>query len=261
VRNDLFPGNCDVQCTRSGSSQRRKLSVCSDSRREFLKERKCIIIRRRTLGSSGTLSNSHCSVNMAASSVSSSGNDLYLNLAITFTSAFAGARNTYMYATDHASQVSGWQQVGTWTASPLAPLSVSPASGSGATQSFSVTYVDPAGYSDISEAQFLVQTSVNGLNACYLKYNQQANAFYLTTDDASVWQGPITPGGSGSVQNSRCVLTGATSSVSHSGPTLTATFGLTFTSTFSGAKNTYAYVSTVSGPVAGWVQLGTWTVP
>ena len=89
----------------------------------------------------------------------------------------------------------------------------------------------------------------------------QANGFYLTNDAASYWQGPVTPGTAGSVQNSRCVLTGNTSSVSYSGGNLTATFGLSFTSAFSGTKNTYAYVNTVSGPVAGWVQLGTWTIP
>ena len=108
------------------------------------------------LGTSGTLSNSQCSVNIANSSMSGSGNDLYVNLAITFTSAFGGARNSYMYVTDHAWQVSGWQQVGTWIVSTLTPVSVSPASGTGAYQSFAVTYFDSAGYTDISDAQFLV---------------------------------------------------------------------------------------------------------
>jgi hypothetical protein len=213
------------------------------------------------LGTSGTLSNSQCSVNIGGSSSSGGGNDLYVNLAITFTSAFGGARNTYMYVTDHAFQVSGWQQVGTWIVSSLTPVSVSPASGFGAYRSFAVAYYDSAGYTDINEAKFLVQTSVNGVNACYLKYNVQTNGFYLTDDAASYWQGPVTPGTAGSVQNSRCILTGNTSSVSYSGGNLTATFGLSFTSAFSGAKNTYAYVNTVSGPVAGWVQLGTWTIP
>jgi hypothetical protein len=51
-----------------------------------------------SVGAAGTLSNSQCSINMAAASVTTSGTNLTLNLPMTFTAGFAGAKNTYMYA-------------------------------------------------------------------------------------------------------------------------------------------------------------------
>ena len=61
------------------------------------------------------MSNDQCSINLAQSSDSSSVNDLYLNLMITFTSAFAGAKNVYETVWDRTQQNTGWVQVGTWT--------------------------------------------------------------------------------------------------------------------------------------------------
>ncbi len=68
-----------------------------------------------TLGSGGTLQNSQCSVNATTSSVSGSGNNLTLNLAVTFFSSFAGAKSTYMIAGDNDGIVSQWQTEGAWT--------------------------------------------------------------------------------------------------------------------------------------------------
>ncbi|MBZ5621906.1 MAG: hypothetical protein LAQ69_24745, partial [Acidobacteriia bacterium] len=66
-----------------------------------------------TLGQSGSLQNSQCTVSAAGSSASGSGTNLTLNLALTFQTAFSGARNIYMEVYDGAD--SGWQQKGTWT--------------------------------------------------------------------------------------------------------------------------------------------------
>ena len=67
-----------------------------------------------TIGSTGVLSNSQCSVNAATISVSVSGAELTLTLPITFTSAFAGAKSIYAYAVGSSAN-SGWQPIGTWT--------------------------------------------------------------------------------------------------------------------------------------------------
>ena len=66
-----------------------------------------------TMGQSGILQNSQCSINAAASWVSGSGNNLTLNVALTFKPAFSGTKNIYMDAYDGTD--SGWQQKGTWT--------------------------------------------------------------------------------------------------------------------------------------------------
>jgi hypothetical protein len=51
---------------------------------------------------------------LAAASVTTSGTNLTLNLPMTFSAGFAGAKNTYMYAGGSIAN-SGWQTMGTWT--------------------------------------------------------------------------------------------------------------------------------------------------
>ena len=68
-----------------------------------------------TVGAATTLENSQCSLNVASSSVALSGNNLTLNLALTFQAAYAGDQNIFMYAADASGSNSGWQQRGTWT--------------------------------------------------------------------------------------------------------------------------------------------------
>ena len=65
------------------------------------------------LGSAGTLQNSQCTLNAAASSATVSGKDLTLTLALTFKTAFAGLRNVYMRGWN-AGSYTDWQQRGTW---------------------------------------------------------------------------------------------------------------------------------------------------
>jgi hypothetical protein len=67
----------------------------------------------QVIGSSGILQNSQCSVNTGSSSVTTSGNNLTLSLALTFTSAFAGSKNVYMEAANVAFD-SGWVKLGLW---------------------------------------------------------------------------------------------------------------------------------------------------
>jgi len=84
-----------------------------------------------------------------------------------------------------------------------AAVSVTPNSGTGWTQAFAATYSDAGGYTNLTDLQFLVQTAVNGTNACYLRYNVQADAFYLTDDASSYWQGAVRTGTNDSAQNSQ----------------------------------------------------------
>jgi hypothetical protein len=68
-----------------------------------------------TLGSSGSLTNSQCSANLASSSAAISGNNLAVNLAITFNANFTGSQNASMGAVNNAGVFSGWLQMGVWT--------------------------------------------------------------------------------------------------------------------------------------------------
>ncbi len=136
-------------------------------------------------------------------------------------------------------------------------LSLTPTSGHGPSQTFTATYSDSAGYQDIKYALFLANTGVNGAGACYVLW-APANSFYLMNDAGTTWLGPITGGSSATLQNSQCTLSGATSSVSGSGNSLTVNFGITFLTAFDGLKNTYTLVYGSAGN-SGWQQTGTWT--
>ena len=46
---------------------------------------------------------------------------------ITFTAAFSGHKNLWQEVTDHASQITGWQQVGSWTVVAPSVVTISPA--------------------------------------------------------------------------------------------------------------------------------------
>jgi hypothetical protein len=67
------------------------------------------------LPSSSTLQNSQCTINGTGSTVSATGSTLTLNLAITFSSSFAGNRVFYLAARNNSTGNSGWQSVGSVT--------------------------------------------------------------------------------------------------------------------------------------------------
>src|SRR5205814_1822625 len=98
-----------------------------------------------TPGTAGTLQNSQCSLNVGSSSVSGSGNNLTVTVAVTFKSSFAGQKNLYSIATDNNYAVySSWKQLGVWTVAsggPM-PISVTPSSGSGISQTFTLQVSD-----------------------------------------------------------------------------------------------------------------------
>jgi hypothetical protein len=218
-----------------------------------------------TVGSAGTLDNSQCTVNAGTSSVSASGNTLTLSLALTFTAGFAGAKNIYMEVRN-ATQDSGWSVHGSWTvssggesASPPAPVSVTPNTGSGSPETFAFEFSDGNGAADIASAQIDISAQLSATNACYLYYSRASNALYLA-NNAGAWQGPVTVGGTGDLANSQCTVNTATSSVSMSGNTLTLNLALSFTGAFAGAKNIYMEVRNATVD-SGWSKLGGWTVP
>jgi hypothetical protein len=212
-----------------------------------------------TLGQSGSVQNSQCAINAAASSASGSGTNLTVNLALTFQTSFSGTRNIYMEAYDGAD--SGWQQKGTWSvpATVFGPVSVTPSSGSGSSQTFAFAFSDPSGYAAISSVSIVINSALSGVSGCYLLYYRASKALYLANDTGTAWLPAITVGQSGTLQNSQCAVSGAGSSGSASGTNLTLNLAITFQSAFKGTRNVYMEV--YDGADSGWQQKGTWTIP
>ena len=216
-----------------------------------------------TPGVSGTASNSQCTLNAATSSVATSGNDLTLDVALTFSNAVVGQQNVYLYAGGLSGLNSGWVKEGTWTpilnAGPPSIVSLTPNSGTGTSATFQAVYSDPNGVADLDEILLQVNSSQNSANACYVYYKPQGNLLYLSNNAGTAWMTPaLTPGVSGSASNSQCTLNAGSSSVATAGNDLTLTVALNFT--FAGAKNVYLYAAGMSGENSGWVKEGTWVV-
>ncbi len=218
-----------------------------------------------TPGAATTLQNSQCSLNVGSATVGRTGNTLTLNLSLTFQPGYAGAKNIYMYAVDVSGSSSGWQQLGSWTVpagSGVAVVSVTPSSGSAASQTFALQYSDPLGAASLQTAWAYFNTTLANpaSNSCLLYYNVAANAINLAQDSGTAWL-TATPGSATTLQNSQCTLNAAATTVVRNGNTLTVNLSMTFQPGYAGAKNIYMYAVDVSGSSSGWQQLGSWTVP
>jgi len=208
------------------------------------------------LGSATTLANSQCSVSAAGAAYSVSGDTAILTLPITF-SGYAPT-NSYLYAAEKNGTNTGWVQKGTWGSTlPPAVVSVSPDTGTGATQAFATTISDPNGGSNVSSVFLLANTSLTKANGCYVEYYSFANLLYLKDNTGTVISAGVTPGSTATVSNSQCTLAGTGSSYNVSGNTATLTVNLTFKET--AAVNLYVYATDKNGTSVGWVTSGSWT--
>jgi len=218
------------------------------------------------LGAATTLQNGHCSVNVAATTAVPSGNNLTLNLAMAFAPAYAGTKNIYMYATDISGSNSGWQTAGSWivpvaSGTPSA-VSVTPSSGSVASQNFALQYSDTAGAASLQlvYVYFNATLASPASNACFVFYGVAANQINLLNDAGTAYSTAV-PGAPTTLQNSQCSVNVAATTVVPSGNTLTLNLAMTFNVAFSGTKNIYLYATDISGAKSGWQTLGSWTVP
>ncbi|MEZ5354595.1 MAG: BACON domain-containing carbohydrate-binding protein, partial [Bryobacteraceae bacterium] len=135
---------------------------------------------------------------------------------------------------------------------------VTPVSGSGLTRTFTVTASDGNGASDINVINLLINSALDGRNACYLAYSRADNMLYLVPDSGSGLLPGLLLNGSGTLGNSACTISGAGSSAPASGNTVTLTLAITFNqSSFAGNKIVYAAVRDVAAANTGWLTRGT----
>ncbi|MBZ5585814.1 MAG: DUF11 domain-containing protein [Acidobacteriia bacterium] len=216
-----------------------------------------------TPGTSGSLSNQQCSLDLSGATVTPSGNALTLQLPMSFTAAFNGTKNVYLYGA--GSNNSGWQNRGSWTVAAIAAAvtadSVSPSSGTGGSRTFALQYTDSLGATDVSTVWvwFNATMSSSAANSCMLYYSRPLNQLYLLNDAGAAWT-PATPGSAAALANHQCSVDLAGVTVTAGANTLTLQMPLTFTATFSGGKNVYLY-GAGSSVNSGWQNLGTWTIP
>ena len=143
--------------------------------------------------------------------------------------------------------------------SPPVNEGVTPNSGGGASQTFGFQFSDASGVTDLTTVLALFNSSPSAANGCAVVYDRVTNALSLLTDAGGQPAGSITPG-SGTQENSHCVLNGAGSSVSAAGTILTLNLAISFRPPMAGATSIYMQAANLSTST-GWELRGNWTVP
>jgi hypothetical protein len=248
---------CDVQYQPQGNY----LNLYNDAGTGF-------VTPTLTPGVPGTASNSQCTVNAGSSSVSTSGNELTLNVALSFSSTFVGWQDVFFDANTFHQGGGASSPEGMWNPSAFVPtVSVSPNSGAGTSVTLAAIVSDPNGAADVNEVLLQINTKQSSANACYVYYQPSANLLYLANNAGSFSTPGLTPGVAGIVSNSQCTLDAGSSSISSAGNNLTVNVALSFSATFGGTpadnfvstENVYVYATGLSsGQNSTWVRAGTW---
>ena len=216
-------------------------------------------------GVGGRVENDKCAVDGSLSSVMSSGNTVVLKLAITFKAAAAGPQYSYAMAYDMHGLDSGWTSLGSWTVPalnrPPSILSISPKSGTGSSQTFTLAVSDPDGAGDLATTVLVLNGALTGRDACFILYHHSPSRLYLATDDGASTLGPIVPGTPGRVENSKCAVDSGISAAIASGNTATLQLTITFKAPAAGTQYAFALVYDRSGADSGWQYMGSWAVP
>jgi hypothetical protein len=215
---------------------------------------------------SSQLQGTHCALNTAGSTAAGSGTSLVLNLAVVFKAAVA--RNVYLRAMDLSNVDTGWVQRGTWTqaAAALPTLTVAPASGTGATPAFTLTYQDPPGFEGLALGweEFLValDSTGGGKPFCFLHYDRAGNGLWMYSSDVGYFLGPVAPGATSTVLNSSaCSINTAGTTVQNLSGNLVLAVPVTLKAPMSGAKKTFLRTLDALSRDTGWLERGAWTIP
>ncbi len=170
------------------------------------------------------------------------------DIAVQFKSSFYGPKNIYVRTTGSNGEATPWQQVGTWIAGneePPQAVSVSPYLGSGTRKTFTFSFMDPNGRTDIAKIEFLLQKLTGEAGAC---------TFHLDRSSVTPAAGPtVAVNGPCKVSNVQVSFTSTDS--------LQVRADVDFAGSNAGRRNIYATVQDRKGQSSGLVWLGSWVVP
>ena len=140
-----------------------------------------------------------------------------------------------------------------------AVVSLTPVNGTG-NATFTATVSDPLGFKDLSVVYLLFNTTVSWPNACLVAYDAYDNWLLLFNDQGTALvPGTLTPGGTGTLSNTRCQISAAGASFSGAGNTLSVSVPITFLGGFVGTNNAYIYAVSLEQLASGYQLQGTWT--
>jgi hypothetical protein len=153
------------------------------------------------------------------------------------------------------------QGTGTITNIP-AVLPPSPPAGSGVSRTFTFTFRDQNGATNLDVVNILYNNFLDGRFGCYLAYARAINVLYLVNDPGdALLPGMVVNGSPQTLSNGQCAIDGSGSSAVTLGSVLTLTLEITFNPAFAGNKVVYQAARDLNGNNSGWVQQGVWHVP
>ena len=146
--------------------------------------------------------------------------------------------------------------VGVAFAPSPAVLSATPASASGLSNTFALTYSDVYGASDLGFLGVMFNSRVTVANSCTVFYAPSPNKLYLLADMGT--GSSSLPPGSGTLSNSQCTINGSGTTVVKSGNNLTLNVAVTASSTYTGKHNIFLLAEDNRAAKTGWVNEVTW---
>jgi hypothetical protein len=223
--------------------------------------------QRRPTPGTPPLSNNACTVNVGAVTVSYSGTDMTVTFPVSFPNpaVLSATMGTFIQSNSATGQWTDFRQFGNWTV-PGAPLRAgpqvlggTPATGTGASGTFTFTAGHTGGLNQLGELHIRFAPTIVGSTSCHVIYSPAANVMTMINDAgtgllAHVPLGqPLTTG--------RCsVPAGSYRIVSGNNVTLTMPVNFNATVFGAGAKNVYVNGFDITGAVTHWIQTGTWIV-
>lgn len=217
-------------------------------------------------GSASVVENSYCTLYCSETTVSGSGATLTVNWKLKLKPTMAGKLcSAWAMVIDDTNLRDGWDKMGSFIISqPPSNVSLVPSSGtitSNVKGTFSSKYSDPDGYANLSACYLLINSTLTGAKAAYVRYDCNANKLYVINDTNTAWIGGYSPGSANVIENSYCRLYCAETTISGSGTTLTVNWKILVKPTMAG-KTCPAWMLTVDdgGLRDGWDQMGSFTV-
>ncbi len=215
-----------------------------------------------SLGTTGSVSNSQCTITSAGSSAVASGNSLVLTLNVTFTPSFMGNKVIYLAGQSVANATSGWKTAGV----SIIPESIiafprsgemNPPTGDTANATVSFNYQDTIDATALQTVWALSNTAVDARNACYVAYYRPGNLLFLFPDNGDGNAATSIPlSGTAEIENSQCRISTIGSGAITVGNTLTLTLNITYKPGFAPSFGVWTAANTLSGLTSPWKIVG-----
>lgn len=172
---------------------------------------------------------------------------------LTFLSTMPANVNIYAQALPFSGATWGYNTIGTYAGrGAITGVTITPSTGSGTTNNFTVTVADSAGGADVAGTYVLFNTTQQYGGGCSLAF--LGTEMDLYNDVTQAWGGVH----SGTITESQCSLTYGTAVSSAAG--WTYTFSLTFLSTMPPNVNIYAQAFPWTGSPWGYGIIGAYSV-